>query len=199
MTHLCGFVEHVKRCGLQRACQVLRVGRVDGRRASLLDLQEKQRWRWGGREEQEEQRLILQNRQHAEEVLLDALSGIQRVTRLDRLPFQSFETVYFTRYENDSRSHPATEWKTLSPCNSLRCCHGSVSDISGFFMHGTQKCFVSKPADNFNLKTFETPSLKQKQLSKIPCDFLPKHTSLKWAPTAAGHYVTMLCSTGRPH
>lgn len=109
-----------------------------------------------GAGEQEEQRLILQNRQHAEEVLLDALSGIQRVTRLDRLPFQSFEIVYFTRYENYSRSHPATEWKTLSPCNSLRCRHGSVSDISGCFMHGAQKCFVSKPADNFNLKTFET-------------------------------------------
>lgn len=42
VTHLCGFVEHVERCGLQWACRVLCVGRIDGRRASLLDLQKQE-------------------------------------------------------------------------------------------------------------------------------------------------------------
>lgn len=55
---------------------MLRVGRVDGRRASLLDLQEQE-----GEEEVEEERLIPQNLQHAE-VLVKALSGIQLLVQL---------------------------------------------------------------------------------------------------------------------
>lgn len=57
---------------------MLRVGRVDGRRASLLHLQEREGGEAGvevmkEEEEEEEQRLILQNHQHAKEVSLVAL------------------------------------------------------------------------------------------------------------------------------